>query len=315
VDEVIARNFIIEEKPEVVVDIVDASNLERNLYLSLQLLEMDANLVIALNMMDVARSRGYQIDAKKLSGLLGVTVVPLVAARNQRTRDLLITIATASRQTHPPRQPFNYDSQVEDEIARLEKLVAASAAPDYPARWLAVKLLEEDEVITRRFKETAGGDEVLRARDESLSSLKKACGSAAGIVIADARYAFIGKLLEEVLQKPEKEKVSLSDRIDSVVLNTWLGIPIFAAVLFGLFQLIFSLSLPLLDWINGLFDSLGELAAGVSPDWLGSLLADGVIGGVGTVVSFVPVIFYCTWGWLSWNTAATSPAPPSSWTD
>ena len=292
VDEVIARNFIIEEKPDVVVNIVDASNLERNLYLALQLLEMDVKLIIALNMMDIVRSRGYKIDIKQLSALLGVPVVPLVAARNQGTKELLETIAATSGKMQAPRQPLDYGCEVEEEIQKLEELAAALPSTGYPPRWLAVKLLEEDDVIIKHFKGLGeGGQELLRAKDDSLARLKKVYGNAAGITIADTRYGFIGGLLKDVLKKPESERVSISDRIDNIVLNSWLGIPIFAAVLFGLFQLIFSASLPLLNWINGLFDSLGELAAGISPDWLGSLVADGIIGGVGTVVSFVPVIF------------------------
>ena len=133
--------------------------------------------------------------------------------------------------------------------------------------------------------------EVLQAKDRSLSRLKRVYGDEAETVIADARYGFIGGLIKDVLRKPAVEKLPLSDRIDRVVLNNWLGIPIFAAILFGLFQLTFSVSVPLIDWINGGFNWLGELASGITPDWLGSLVANGIIGGVGTVISFVPVIF------------------------
>jgi len=133
--------------------------------------------------------------------------------------------------------------------------------------------------------------EILQDKDRSLSRLRRAYGDEAETVIADARYGFISGLIKEVLSKPAVEKPPLSDRIDRVVLNNWLGIPIFASILFGLFQLTFSISAPLIDWINGGFNWLSELALGINPDWLASLVANGIIGGVGTVVSFVPVIF------------------------
>ncbi len=134
-------------------------------------------------------------------------------------------------------------------------------------------------------------EEVLRAKDRSLARLRRVYGDEAEAVIANARYGFISGLIKDVLKKPAIEKLTLSDRIDRVVLNNWLGIPIFIALLFGLFQFTFSVSAPLIDWINDGFNWLSGLATGISPDWLASLVDNGIIGGVGTVISFVPVIF------------------------
>jgi ferrous iron transport protein B len=156
IDEVIARNFVVEEKPDVVVDIVDASSLERNLYLAVQLLEMGARLIIALNMMDQADSRNYQIDVKKLSQLLGVPVVPMVASRNRGTEELLKEIVNvAENRVEVKGLKVEYGREVEEEIAKLEKLISRSAlALKYSPRWLAVKLLEGDEEIIKKFEET-----------------------------------------------------------------------------------------------------------------------------------------------------------------
>jgi small GTP-binding protein len=153
-DEVIARDYVVDEKPDVVVDVVDASNLERNLYLAVQLLEMKANLVIALNMMDVAESRGYQIDIKGLSDLLGVPVVPLVAARNQGTNELLQTIVDIAEGNIPlSKIDIKYGHDVEAEIVKLEELISHNLlAESYSPRWLALKLLEEDEEIINKIK-------------------------------------------------------------------------------------------------------------------------------------------------------------------
>ena len=154
VDEVIARNFVVEEKPDAVVDIVDASNLERNLYLVVQLLEMGARVIVALNMMDEADSRNYHIDVKKLSELLGVPVVPMVANRNRGTEELLKEIVdVAESKVEVKELKVEYGREVEEEIARLEKLISHSELSlKYSPRWLAVKLLEGDEEVISKFK-------------------------------------------------------------------------------------------------------------------------------------------------------------------
>lgn len=153
-DEVIARDYVVDEKPDVVVDVVDASNLERNLYLAVQLLEMKANLVVALNMMDVAESRGYQIDIKELSRLLGTPVVPTVAAKNQGTGELLeavVGVATGNIQVSGINMQYGHD--VEAELAKLEKFISGNPlAENYSPRWLAVKLLEDDREIIDKIR-------------------------------------------------------------------------------------------------------------------------------------------------------------------
>jgi len=158
-DEVIARNFVVEQKPDVVVDIVDASNLERNLYLTVQLLEMEAKVIAALNMMDVAESRRYRIDVKELSRLMGIPMVPMVASRNQGTRELLQSIVdVADGRIRVDGLQVKYGQEVEEEIEKLEKSIALSPlALKYSPRWLAIKLLEEDEEIIRMFREVGGG--------------------------------------------------------------------------------------------------------------------------------------------------------------
>jgi len=154
-DEVIARDYIVDEKPNVVVDIVDASNLERNLYLAVQLLEMGVNLVIALNMMDVAESRGYEIDVAELSRLLGAPVIPMVAARDQGTQELLqVIVGVAEGNIKVSGISLQYGHDMEEEIAKLEKLVSDnSLAKSYSPRWLTLKLLEEDEEIISKIRQ------------------------------------------------------------------------------------------------------------------------------------------------------------------
>lgn len=158
-DEVISRNFVVDENPDVVVDIVDASNLERNLYLAVQFLEMGVKLVVALNMMDVAQSREYQIDVRELSHLLGAPVVPMVANRNRGTVELLETIiGVVQGKINVKGLRIKYGREVEEEIARLEAMISDEPRlQKYPARWLAIKLLEEDEEIIKKFEELGVG--------------------------------------------------------------------------------------------------------------------------------------------------------------
>lgn len=158
-DEVIARNFVVDENPDVVVDIVDASNLERNLYLTVQFLEMGVKLVVALNMMDVAQSRDYQIDVKQLCRLLGAPVVPMVANRNRGTAELLETIiGVVQGKISVKGLRIQYGREVEEEITRLETMISDEPRlQKYPSRWLAIKLLEEDREIIGKFEELGVG--------------------------------------------------------------------------------------------------------------------------------------------------------------
>ena len=158
-DEVVARNFVVEEKPDAVVDIVDASNLERNLYLALQFLEMEVPLIIALNMMDSAEAKDHRINVKGLSKALGVPVVPMTANRNRGTKELLQEIVrVADGKSSEKGMRAEYGKDVEKEISKLEELISRSALSlNYPARWLAIKLLEEDEEVLKKFKEVRVG--------------------------------------------------------------------------------------------------------------------------------------------------------------
>jgi len=288
-DEMIARDFVVEEVPDVVVNIVDASNLERNLYLATQLLEMEANLVLALNMMDVAEARDYRIDTDALSSHLGVPVVPMVAHHGRETGPLLRAIvAAADGVKRSDGLRLRYVRELEEEIGRLREVVSSSElAGRYPANWLTIKLLEEDEQVEGKCRAGA----VLKARDESLSRLRRAYGDDAETLIADARYGYVGGLVKDVTRSPAVTRLTFTDTIDSFLLNRWVGLPILLALFYGLFQFAFVLSPPLMDWIDAGVGWLGVRVGDISPDWLGSLLSDGVIAGVGSVLVFVPPIF------------------------
>ncbi len=294
-DEVIARNFIIKGTPDVVVNVVDASNLERNLYLTVQLLEMGANVVVALNMFDEAQAKNIEIDVRKLSQLLGVPVVPTVAIRGQGVRELLASVLQVSQKKEPSYLRINYGQEVEEEIAKIEAIIKKkSLVPrGYSPRWVAIKLLENDELILKESR-SRSIREVIAQIDKSKKRIFEILGDDPESIIADRRYGFTYGLVRETVTKRSttEERLSLSDKIDLVVTNRYLGIPIFFFALWAVFQFTFTVGNPLIEYIEAFFEWLGGVVSALIADkMLASLVVDGIIGGVGSVLSFIPPIF------------------------
>jgi len=315
-EELVARNFIIDEKPDVVVDILDTSNLERNLYLAVQLMELGVPLVLAFNMSDMAKARGYEFDIDKLSRFFGARIVQTVGNKGTGMKELLdaiIETATdeasntnrkeeqsstgalsakasirGSRQAAPT---INYGRDIEEEIAKIQSLLQADASivDKYYARWLAVKLLENDKELRK-----LAPDEVNAKVDKSIAHIEKILGESAETAIAGARYGFISGACQEAVRSTIEIRHTISDRIDSVATNRILGIPVFLGLMYLVFHLTFTLGDPPMGWIEGFFGWLG----GVVQSWwpagseslLKSLLVDGIIGGVGGVIVFLPNI-------------------------
>jgi len=292
VDELVARNFLIEERPQVVVNILDASNLERNLYLTLQLIELGQPLVLALNMSDVAQSRGIRIDAERLSRLLGAPVVPLVGTRNEGTSALLdAVIAVAGGHTPEASAPLTYGEVAEEEVAAIVTCIMADGrTSDTDARWQAIKLLEGDDAVCARLDAPAVSAQVHR----SSARIAQRLGNPPEIVLADQRYQVIAEICREAVRSTPEPKRHRSDRIDAILTHRWLGIPIFLGVMYLIFQLTFTLGTPPMDWIDGFFGWLGTTVTGWWPSGsdsiLKSLLVDGLIAGVGGVLVFLPNI-------------------------
>jgi ferrous iron transport protein B len=294
-EEIVARDYLAHERPDVVVNVVDATNLERNLYLTVQLLELGIPVVVALNIYDEAEAKGYRIDVGAIEERLGVRVVPTSATRKEGLKELLdAALAAGSGAARAPVQ-LSYGPDLEDAAERVAKAVEArhpTLLERYPRRWLALKLVEGD---ARVVEETGADTAALLA--EPLRHLVTAHGADVEALVTEARYSLATGLTREVLQKPALPKKELTERIDRIVLNRFLGIPIFFAAMWVVFKLTFDLSAPFGDWIdamtNGPFKRwaaaiLGGIGA---PDWTVSLVNDGIISGVGFVLVFVPVIF------------------------
>lgn len=298
-DEVIARNFILGGESDVVINVVDATNLERNLYLTVQLLEMGANVVVALNMFDEARARNIEIDVRRLSEFLGVPVIPTVATRNQGIKELLAQALAAAR--NPSRKVIrvDYGREVEEELGRLEKIVAShpGLSKRYSPRWLATKLLEHEVRLLENLKH-ADIEELLCQADKSVKYLTEVIGEDAESIIADRRYGFISGLAKETIKRRQtaEERFTISDKIDRVVTNRYLGIPIFLAAMWAMFQFTFKLGDPMIGWVEAIFEWIGGTLAGAleaegAPRFIISLVSDGIIGGLGSVLVFIPPIF------------------------
>ncbi|NPV79700.1 MAG: ferrous iron transport protein B [Firmicutes bacterium] len=298
-DEVIARNFILGGESDVVINVVDATNLERNLYLTIQLLEMGANVVVALNMFDEARARNMEIHVEKLSELLGVPVIPTVATRNQGVKELLAEALAAARNPSKKVIRVDYGSEVEEELERLEKIVAShpGLSKRYSSRWLATKLLEHDARILEDQKHS-DIEELLSQADKSVKHLIEVIGEDAESIIADRRYGFIAGLAKETVKRRQtlEERLTISDKIDKVVTNRYLGIPIFLAAMWAMFQFTFKLGDPMIGWVEAIFEWIGGTLTGAldamgMPGFLISFISDGIIGGLGSVLVFIPPIF------------------------
>ncbi len=294
IDERIARDYVAEREADLIVNIVDASNLERNLYLTSQLLEMKMPVLVALNMMDVARERGYEIDTGGLSSRLGCPVIPIVASSGQGVPELKGAILEAVQKKTVPAQEVAYADAIEQAVAQLVPMIESQARTRHAdPRWLAVRLLEGDSLATGM-----AGEMVQAALADIQAEVEQALGDDIDISLADARYGFVNKVTAQTVQRKSQVKRSTSDKIDRIVLNRTLGIPIFLAAMYLMFMFTINIGGAFIDFFDIftgtlLVDGLGEMMAGMgSPEWLTLLVAGGIGGGIQVVATFIPVIAF-----------------------
>ncbi len=299
-DEAVARNYVLFEKPDVVINIVDATNLERNLYLTVQLLEMGVNVVLALNMYDELQTRQIKIDVTKLSELLGVPVVSTVATRNQGMKELVGRALQVAKAGNREPLKINYGKEIEPELVAIEQdiLSVPELAARIDPRWLAVKVLEGDEGILEELEKYPGLEHLLDKRHEIVNRLENLWGEDVESLITELRYGFIGGVTKKSVKRSQtvEDRLSLSDKIDRVVTNRYLGIPIFLLAMWAAFQFTFKVGEPFVVGIEGFFEWFGA-ATGTwmvnvgAYGLLNSLIVDGIIGGLGAVLVFIPNIF------------------------
>lgn len=310
-DEVIARRVIVEEDPDLIVNVVDASNLERNLYLTAQLMEMEKPMILVANMSDVAERDGFRVDYDLLSQLLGMPVIPMVGTRAQGISELLDAMIDAGLyHKETVDRKIQYAQDVETEIAKLEAVIARAEAAlstetdgstdrlpffvgKLPGRWTGIKLLEADTEIMKCLREWPAAPEILEQAKLSRRQVNSLVGEDAEILIVDGRYGFARGANREAVARVGMTKASATERIDKIMLNRILGIPIFIGVMWLLFQMTFTLGLPFMEAIETGFSFMGDwLWQHTQPGLFRSLLVDGIIGGVGGVLVFLPNILF-----------------------
>jgi len=294
-DERIARDYILSGEPGLIVDIVDATNIERNLFLTTQLLDLQIPMIVVVNMVDLAKGRGIYIDYQALSDRLGCPVVGTVASDKRQSAKVLVAIERAWKAKRKPstlvEAPYQAELFAKNWTERLSKVAEALGTN---GRWLAFKLLERDEWGVHRV--VSSGVATLSEIEAEILKVEKNLAESADIVLAEARYEFIKKVISESVRNIEPKRTA-TEAIDKVVLNRWLGIPIFLVIMYLLFWITINVGGAFIDFFDGLggtlfVDGLGHLLDGLgAPAWLRVIIANGIGGGIQTVGTFVPIIF------------------------
>ena len=289
-EEVVSRDYLLKEKPDVIIDLVDATNIERNLYLATQLLEIGIPVVIALNMVDLLKKNNIHINVKGLSSALGCPIVETSALKGTGLKEVVDEAIKCANQHRVPSKKMEFPKAVEKAVNEIESLVPANISEENK-RWYAVKLLERDSKVKEGLNLPASAQSKI---EEIASNLEKAEDDDTESIVTDGRYQYIQKVVSANVKR-SGNKMTVSDKIDRIVTNRILGLPIFILTMFIVYYVsVTTVGTMVTDWTNDSFvggiqgvvsDGLGN--AGVA-DWLISLVSDGIIGGLGAVLGFVP---------------------------
>ncbi len=297
-EELYVRRNLIDIVPDVVINVIDASNLQRNLYLTTQVIDMNLRMVVALNMYDELKKSGDRLDIRQLGYLLGLPIVPTVSRTGEGIDRLFDTVIAVYEHNTPELSRhihINHGAELEQSIDRIKILLQKDTEirQRYSTRYLAIKYLENDSDIARIIEALPNRDEIIAARFEEQKRIRELLGIPAETAIVEAKYAFIQGALAETWTRNDRrdEEKTLSEKIDAVVTDKWLAFPIFLVLLFIVFQGTFTLGAYPVEWIQWCVDKFGEMVGGFMSDWwLRDLIVDGIIGGVGSVLVFLPNI-------------------------
>lgn len=299
-EEIVARDYIVKERPDAVINIVDGTSIERNLYLTLQIIETQIPTVIAVNMMDEVEARGDRIDFQKLRKEFGVPVVPIQARNGKGLKELMEAASKVAKSHQKPKRLELFDQNILASIGEIQKLLTEGSEEE--KEWTAIKLAEGDELVERNLSE-----HIKKEADKIVASLNETCDGDVEAKIADLRYQYISKVVKSTVKKKHEGHVETkSDKLDKILTNRFLALPVFAVVMYLLFACTFSENFLFIkelpspgQWLAGvvesgwgaLTDALNNLLsnAGAS-DWVLSLVIDGIMAGVGAVVGFLPLV-------------------------
>lgn len=298
-EEQIARDYLVKENPDVVVAILNAASLERNLYLVAELIELSPRLIIALNMIDVAQQQGIEIDTKALSASLNTPVIPIIASKNRGLDELLATIERECAQPVCPGKlhHIEYGTETKTIIDHVDGLLDDSITNPYPRHWTAMKLLEGDTQINKLVM-----GRVPSERFATLDSCLKANESAA-VTIATLRYEWVRKMMGVAQTKRQLSRVSLTENLDRIATHPLWGLFTLLAILFIIFALVYSMGIPAQKFLDSQLVQRGREFVNNSldvPFWFRSLLANGILSGMGTVLTFIPILvfFFAAWAFV-----------------
>lgn len=297
-EELYVRRNLIDEVPDVVINVVDASNLQRNLYLTTQLIDMNLRVVMALNMYDEFQAKGDKLDTRQLGWLLGMPVVPTVSRTGSGIDSLFDKVIQIYEKSDPHiarHIHINHGAEIEQSIGRIKSLISKTEdiRSKYSTRYLSIKYLENDREIEEVVEKLRNRDEIISARFEENTRIRGLMGTGLESSIVDAKYAFVQGALAEtyVPSSGQRRKNTLTDRIDSFVTNRWLAFPIFFLMLYLVFDITFVAGEYPMRWIEWVVSKFGAFVASVMADgWMKDLVVDGIIGGVGSVLVFLPNI-------------------------
>jgi ferrous iron transport protein B len=298
-EELVARKVLVDERPDIVVDIVDATRLERHLYLAVQFFELGIPVLLSLNMMDEARKQGLRIDRIRLSQLLGCPVVETVARSGAGKKELIEKALSHARERGGKWEPLeiSYGPDLDPALAEMvEKIEATDFMTErYPARWVALKYLEADEDVMKAGRLIGGpAEELERIVEKTREHCRKTLNTSPDAIIADYRYGLINSILKQdiiVHEKTQQERIDFSSRLDDVLTNRLLGPAIMIGILYAMFQITFTVGEIPMGWLETFFGWLGDTATAIIPAGLvQSLVVSGIIDGVGGVLGFVPLI-------------------------
>lgn len=300
-EEKITRDFILEENPDVVVNVIDSTNLERNLYLTFLLKELEKPMIMALNFYDEFAKLKYKLNMKEFQDMIEIPAIPVSALKGTGIEELLDSIITMSKNKEKGKKyslPFDKNilsiiHEVEYKILTNEKLLPATK--EYSKEFLAIKFLERDAHIIEKIKDKYGID-TTGMFDEDIEKLENKYDNDSETILAEGRYGTVNGILARTFTTSIKSRLDFTDKVDKILLNRVLGLPLFFLIMAGVMAFVFNGSAPFIDWVDGFFGDfvgkyLGMLVEG-TPDWLSSLIIDGIVGGVGGVLTFVPVMVF-----------------------
>lgn len=300
-EEKITRDFILEENPDVVVNVIDSTNLERNLYLTFLLKELEKPMIMALNFYDEFAKLKYKLNMKEFQDMIEIPAIPVSALKGTGIEELLDSIITMSKNKEKGKKyslPFDKNilsiiHEVEYKILTNEKLLPVTK--EYSKEFLAIKFLERDSHIIDKIKNKYGVD-ATHLFDEEIEKLENKYDNDSETILAEGRYGTVNGILARTFTTSIKSRLDFTDKVDKILLNRVLGLPLFFLIMAGVMAFVFNGSAPFIDWVDGFFADfvgkyVGMLVEG-TPDWLSSLIIDGIVGGVGGVLTFVPVMVF-----------------------